>query len=329
MQAAAISLTARLTEAREIATDIRLMRFDVPAGALNLEAGAHVTFEVPKGDKLIERSYSVVDDGEAPGQLTIAVKLEPQSKGGSKHMWSLERGDEIQIIGNGNAMPPAYNASDYIVLAGGIGVTPITGMVRALKQTGKPVSMIFCARSPEHAAFQPIFSELLGEALTMRLESENNFLDIPALLDSIGPETMLFMCGPAGLMEAVKRGWENRALPVQNLRYETFANSGTQPTTAFEVTVAETGKTVTVAEDESLLDALLASGHEVLYDCRKGECGLCKLHVSEASGPIDHRDVFLSASERATNTSLCACVSRLSCGHMTVEIDGITHGRSL
>ena len=329
MQAAAISLTATLTETAEIATDIRLMRFDVPFGALNLEAGAHVTFKLPKGEGSIERSYSVVDDGTTPGKLTIAVKLEPQSKGGSKHMWSLRPGDTLKIIGNGNAMPPAYTASDFIVLAGGIGVTPMTGMVRALQQTGKPLRMIYCARSPEQAAFHDMFSALLGGALTTHLESDDSFLDIPALLDSISPETMLFMCGPAGLMQAVKRGWEDRDLPVHNLRYETFANSGTQPTTAFKVTVAETGKTVRVAEDESLLDALLASGHDVLNDCRKGECGLCKLHVTDASGDIDHRDVFLSTSERASNASLCACVSRLNGGHMTVEIDGITHGRSL
>ena len=324
-----LDIAATLTKAEVIAKDIRLMRFDVPAGALNLDAGAHVTFRVPKGDRLLERSYSVVNDGDTSARLTIAVKREPNSKGGSKHMWSLELGDRIDIIGNANALPAAFGASNFIVVAGGIGITPMTGMVRALMQTGRPLQMHYCARSPEDAAFSAMFKDLLGANLSMHFDSENDFLDVAKLLDTVGPETILFMCGPAGLMNAIKAGWAERGLPIQNLRYETFANSGNLPTTAFEVTVAETGQTLTVAEDETLLDALIAGGNQVLSDCKRGECGLCKLHVTKADGKIDHRDVFLSDGERAANDSLCACVSRLSGGKITVQIDGITHGRPL
>ena len=326
MRADSLDLAVEVTETQEIASGIKLIRFNVPPGVLNLEAGAHVTFDVPKNDTTMTRSYSVVDDGTGAGQLSIAVKLEPSSKGGSKYMWSLSPGDTIHISANGNAMPPSYAASDFVIVAGGIGVTPMTGMARTLKRTGKPVRMVFCARSPGEAAFVSELQGVLGKDLELRYDSEKNFLDIPKLLDTVSPETVVFMCGPQGLMEAMKNGWAERNLPVQNLRYETFANSGNHPTRSFQVTVAESGRTIEVGEDESLLDALLESGHQVLYDCRRGECGLCKVQVTEASANIDHRDVFLSRAERARNDCMCACVSRLSGGHMTVNIDGITHG---
>lgn len=328
MKADHLSLTVTVAEAVDLTPSIRMIRFAVPPGVLNLEAGAHVTFDIPKGDGKMTRSYSVVDDGTHPEMLTIAVKLEPASKGGSRHMWSLQPGDDIHVSANGNAMPPSFSASDFILLAGGIGVTPMTGMARTLHRTGIPTRMIYCVRSPKEAAFAEQLGDILEDKLDLRFDSTGQTLDLPGLLDSIGPRTVMFMCGPQGLMDAVKTGWHERALPVQNLRYETFANSGNFPTRAFQVTVAETGRTVEVGEDASLLDALVASGHEVLFDCRRGECGLCKLQVMESSTNIDHRDVFLSASEKARNDSLCACVSRLSGGHMTVHIDGIEHGRS-
>ncbi|WP_193369678.1 PDR/VanB family oxidoreductase [Pelagibius marinus] len=328
MKADSLDVTGQVAEIRDVASSIRMIRFDVPSGILNLEAGAHVTFDVPKGDRIMTRSYSVVDDGRHPDKLTIAVKSEEQSKGGSRYMWSLEPGDSLHISANGNAMPPTYLASDFVVLAGGIGVTPMTGMARTLKRTGKPVRMIYCARSAEEAAFVSELREVLGDNLDMRYDSDKRFLDIPELLETVSMDTVVFMCGPQGLMEAMKSAWAERELPVQNLRYETFANSGIHPTRPFQVTVAETGRTIGVSEDETLLDALLASGHDVLSDCRRGECGLCKVHVVEATADIDHRDVFLSPMERARNDCLCACVSRLNGGHMTVNIDDILHGRT-
>lgn len=328
MKADHLDLTATVAETVDLTPNIRMIRFAVPQGLLNLEAGAHVTFDIPKGDGKMTRSYSVVDDGKYPEMLSIAVKLEPASKGGSRYMWSLRAGDEIHVSANGNAMPPTFSASDYILLAGGIGVTPMTGMARTLIRTGKTVRMIYCVRTSDEAAFAEVLDQVLGEGLELLCDSAGQKLDLLRLLDSIGPQTVLFMCGPQGLMESVRTGWQERGLPVQNLRYETFANSGNFPTRAFQVTVAETGRKLRIGADENLLDVLIASGHDVLFDCRRGECGLCKLQATEPCTNIDHRDVFLSPSERARNDCLCACVSRLSGGHITVHIDGIQHGRS-
>jgi dimethylamine monooxygenase subunit B len=322
-----LNIRAEVVEAQEMAKGVRLIRMRVPIGSLRTEPGAHVTFSIPKGQHWIERSYSVVDDGQAPDLLTIAVKLEPNSRGGSAYMWSLGVGDGVSITGNGNSMPASFAAKEYILLAGGIGITPMTGLARSLARSGKKMRMIYCARSAQEAAFIQPLHEMLGDRLQRYHDDEGQFLDIPTLLDGAGPDTVLFMCGPQGLMNAVKQAWHERNLPLQNLRYETFANSGSRPSRPFEITVAETGRTIAVGEDETLLEALLASGHQVLSDCRRGECGLCKLQLCETSNDIDHRDVFLSENERAAGDCLCACVSRLDGGHANVHIDGIRHGR--
>lgn len=319
---------ATVAEITDVAKGIRRLglriRGDMPMRA----AGAHVTFalETPQGG--IERSYSVVDDGQATNLLTISVKLEPASKGGSRHMWSLKVGDAVRIVGYANSMPVSYGASDYVLVAGGIGVTAMTGIARALCTSGKTLRMIYCARSPEEAAYVDILRAQLGDRLTMIYDSEGGRLDVVQLVAGLSQTTLLYMCGPKGLSDAIKAAWNDQHQPLQNLRYETFGNSGTRQTLPFYVIVEETGRTVEVPEDTSLLDALLASGHAMLSDCRKGECGLCKVHITQVEGDIDHRDVFLSPRERADGTCVCACVSRLSGGKMTIRIDGIQHGRA-
>lgn len=346
-----LEVEVTVAEVETIANAVRLIRFDVPAGALNLEAGAHVTFELPpryatlahddlpdevKGlvdrleavDVARRRSYSVVDDGTNPERLTIAVRLTDPSRGGSIHMWTLKPGDKLMVVANENRMPPTFHASDFVLVAGGIGVTPLTGLARVLKLSGKPVRMIYSARTADDAAFVTELTELLGDDLELNFDDRHGRLAVTALIETVSPQTVLYMCGPQGLMDAVKAAWSERALPVQNLRYETFANSGNRPATAFEVTVAQSGTVLKVGPDESLLEALLASGHEALSGCLRGECGLCRVQISDVDGVVDHRDVFLSPDERADNTSMCACVSRLDGGSMTVSIDDVEHGRS-
>jgi len=328
MQAANLSATATVVETREIAESIHLIRFSTVGDPIDLEAGAHVVFAITGNDIKLTRSYSIVDDGKTDGLLTIAVKLEAQSRGGSKYMESLSVGNTIDIVGFGNSMRPSYGASKYILVAGGIGVTPLTGIARNLQKAGKNVEMIYCARSPQDAVFLDMFEDILGDNVTSYFDSKDSLLDIDAFVGSIEPGTILYMCGPLGLTNAIMAAWEKYDLPSHELRYETFANSGSKPVAPFRVIIEESGKALDVSEHQSLLEALLASGHEILNDCRKGECGLCKLKVVSTTAEIDHRDVFLSAQERASGHSICCCVSRLPDGEIHVSIDGIEHGRS-
>ena len=127
-------------------------------------------------------------------------------------------------------------------------------------------------------------------------------------------DTELYMCGPIRLMDAVRREWVGHGLPVPNLRFETFGNSGAWAPERFRVSIPSLGREVVVDEDASMLEALEDAGVEVMWDCRKGECGLCTVRVLGCDGQIDHRDVFLSDEQKKGDTSLCSCVSRVATG---------------
>lgn len=120
------------------------------------------------------------------------------------------------------------------------------------------------------------------------------------------------MCGPIRLMDAVRRHWEAATLPPHNLRFETFGSSGWFQPEEFVVTVPQRRIETTVRTDETILEALTRAGVDLMYDCRKGECGLCLLDVHQVDGTIDHHDVFLSKTQKRVRTGRCACVSPVS-----------------
>ena len=125
-------------------------------------------------------------------------------------------------------------------------------------------------------------------------------------------------CGPVPMLEAVKRAWAAAGRPPADLRFETFGSSGRLPAQAFEVRIPRHDLSIQVPADSSLLEALEAAGVQTLWDCRRGECGLCAMDVLAVEGELDHRDVFLSAHEKEAGTRICACVSR-AVGTLTLD----------
>ena len=122
------------------------------------------------------------------------------------------------------------------------------------------------------------------------------------------------MCGPIRLMESIKRSWERGDRDPTALRFETFGNSGWFDAEPFEVEVPRLGVTVEVRPGESMLEALERGGAEMMYDCRRGECGLCEVEILALDGRVDHRDVFYSERQKAPNAKMCCCVSRVVAG---------------
>lgn len=316
--------TAIVKKTCAVATEIQEITL-TPLLPIELFPGSHVTFRIPteSGDKA--RSYSVVDFGTTSKDFTIAVKLEPVSRGGSRHMHGLQVGDQIDIISVGNSLPLTLGAPEYLLLAGGIGITPITGIAAALMHLGSSVSLHYCTRSREHTAYRESLSTLMGDKVLFNFADTDRPIDLRLMLSDTSPETIVYLCGPLGMIEAAKVAWKSLGRPPQNLRYENFGSSGQFPNVSFSVTVAETGAVVEVAQDETLLEALLRTNQKVMYGCQKGECGLCKVAVISES-EIDHRDTFLAPHEREAKDYMCACVSRVVSGSATLHLDGISHG---
>lgn len=316
--------TAVVKRTCTVATEIQEITL-TPQLPIELFPGSHVTFRIPTGSVDKVRSYSVVDFGAISRDFTIAVKLEPVSRGGSRHMHGLQVGDQIDIISVGNSLPLTVGAPNYLLLAGGIGITPITGIAAALIHLGSNVALHYFTRSREHTAYREALSTLMGEKVLFNFADTDRPTDLRLILSDAVPETIVYLCGPLGMIEAAKAAWEALGRPSQNLRYENFGSSGQFPNSSFSVTVAETGAVVEVAPDETLLEALLRTNQNVMYGCLKGECGLCKVAVISGSA-IDHRDTFLAPHEREAKDCMCACVSRIVSSRATLRLNGISHG---
>ena len=309
---------SRVAEIRDIAETVRLITFAVDGSVPRFDPGSHVNIAVSVNSEPAIRTYTAVP--AAAGQIAVAVKLHEQSRGGSRHMWTLKPGDAVRLTLPENRFELSWRAGHYLLIAGGIGITPIYGMAQALSARGASVELLYGARSRGLMAFAGELEEMLGDRLTLFDNSEGAHIDLAAAFASTPPDCEVYLCGPIGMLEAAKAAWQAAGRPVSRLRYEVFGDSGVHAEERFRVDIANHDLSVEVRPDETLLDALIGAGVDMVYDCQRGECGLCAVKVLERSGEIDHRDVFLSVEEKAENDRMCACVSRLTGGSATIDI---------
>src|SRR5690606_16287188 len=164
-----------------------------------------------------------------------------------------------------------------------------------------------------------------GELLQTHVGDEGTTLDVDAFVAGMTDDVELYMCGPIRLMDAVRRAWDAAGLPPANLRFETFGNSGWYEPQPFRVRIPASGIECVVPTNRTLLEALEDAGADAMFDCRKGECGICEARVVSLDGTIDHRDVFYSERQRDAGSKICPCVSRVRAaddGEMaTIELE--------
>ncbi len=172
--------------------------------------------------------------------------------------------------------------------------------------------LIYVGRTRAAMAYLDELIALHGDRLDVHVGDENTSLDVRRLVATLEPDTELYQCGPIRLMDAVRREWIERELPIASLRFETFGNSGWFEPQEFTVRLPQFGIETVVGPTQSMLEALEAAGADMMFDCRKGECGLCEVRVLELEGEIDHRDVFYSERQRDARSKLCCCVSRVA-----------------
>ena len=273
------------------------------------------------------RSYSLMTlDVAAPfgapvPQYQIAVREEEASRGGSRFMArDLHAGDTVYILPPSNDFPLSAETDGAVLIAGGIGVTPIATMAAALQQRGKRFSMHYASRSRNLMAFGPELAALLGDRLHLHFDDEpGSALKLPSLLAQHRPGDVIYCCGPKGMIDAVFAAARACGWPDAALRSELFeAASPRADDRAFEVELASSGKTLTVPADKTLLDVLLQAGAFVPNDCRAGACGLCGVPV--ISGEIDHRDDYLLDEDKAGGKIIQACVSRAKGARLVLDL---------
>jgi ferredoxin-NADP reductase len=265
------------------------------------EPGAHVDVLPAPG---LERQYSLCGDPADRSAWRIAVLRERPGRGGSAHVHEqLGEGGKVRVRGprNNFRLEPAPR---YLFVAGGIGITPILPMLAAAEAAGADWTLLYGGRTRESMAFVEELGRY-GDRVTIAPEDESGLLDLPSVLDDVPEGTLVYCCGPGPLLDAVEARCPSGVLRVERFRPKEQETGGD---TAFEVELAQSGRTLTVAPDVSVLDAVRAAGVEVLYSCTEGTCGTCETDVLD--GEPDHRDSVLTDDERAAGETMMICVSR-------------------
>lgn len=265
------------------------------------EPGAHIDVVLGPG---LERQYSLCGDPADRSAWRIAVLREPDGRGGSAHVHErVGPGDKVRVRGprNNFGLEPAPR---YRFVAGGIGITPILPMLAAAEASGAEWTLLYGGRTRRSMAFGEELGRY-GDRVTIAPEDETGLLDLPSVLDDVPDGTLVYCCGPGPLLDAVEARSPSGVLRVERFRPKERESGGD---TEFEVELAQSGRTLTVAPDVSVLDTVRAAGVEVLYSCAEGTCGTCETDVLE--GEPDHRDSVLTDDERATGETMLICVSR-------------------
>lgn len=310
----------QVAEIRAEARDVLLVELRAPDGARlpPFTPGAHLELVLPDG---LIRHYSLANDCREHDRYLIGIGRASESRGGS--VWlhrELRCGMRLAVAGpvNNFALDPAAGA--YRLIAGGIGITPIMSMARWCVAEGRPWRLHYTARSRQRAAF---YEELRGFGpghVGFHFDDEAGRVpDCAALLSDLRPDEQVYCCGPAPLMEAVRRATAH--LPPGAVRFEYFtapAATEAPQSVGFQVELRRSGRCFDIPPGRSILEVLEANGIDHPFSCREGLCRTCETRVCE--GEIEHRDFALSEAEQAAGNVILVCVSRARAGRLVLDL---------
>ncbi|MGW1737518.1 PDR/VanB family oxidoreductase [Nocardia sp. NPDC001965] len=267
--------------------------------------GSHIDVFLPSGR---QRQYSLCGDPADRYHYRIAVRHIRDGGGGSAEIHELRPGAALQIRGPRNAFTFVDSAPSYLFLAAGIGITPILPMVHAAGSRGR---LVYLGRSRDTMPFR----NELPDSAEIRPDDEAGPSDIPALLATAAPGAAVYVCGPPPVLETAQRILFDLN-PTASLHTERFSAPPVRDGHEFDLTLARSGRHVRVGATETTLEAIRRVRPDVVYSCRQGFCGTCKVGVS--AGSVEHRDRLLSDDERAGH--MLTCVSRSAGGPLVLDL---------
>ncbi|WP_085580202.1 MULTISPECIES: PDR/VanB family oxidoreductase [unclassified Pseudomonas] len=306
-----------VTHCRMLSASIKEITVSGPAApAASAHAGAHFKWRMPESGDW--RHYSTVElDEAAEGRFTFAVRLSDDSPS-SRYIRSLKVDDTVELDGPFNTFdyPLSVEAGRDIAIAGGIGITPLTGILRHLTALERTAHLHYFARSAEDAAYADDLRTLLQDRMNLHLSGQRPALG--QVLADLTPEDRLYVCGPAAMLSEILSHAQSAGLPRERIHLEVFNLAKDDGAQGFTVEAAESGVSLEVGPGQTLLEALEAAGLDPIYDCRRGECGVCALDVLE--GDVDHRDFIMSEQEAACSARMYPCVSRAKSSRLKLAI---------
>ncbi|SHK27309.1 vanillate O-demethylase ferredoxin subunit [Roseomonas rosea] len=267
-------------------------------------AGAHINVRLTPG---LTRSYSLANDPSQRDRYEIGVQLAPESRGGSRHIHENWRpGQVVEISAPRNNFPLEEGATRTILIAGGIGITPMLSMIARLEALGRRWELHYVSRRRAIAGYLDRLEEHLPANVLFDEEPGGLRLDLAAVVAAAPPEAHLYCCGPAGMIQAFEALAAGR--PPGTVHVEYFsADVEVAIGGDYVLELRRSGKTVAVQDGETMLDALLSAGANIGFACSEGVCGTCQVGVLE--GVPDHRDQFLTEEEKRANRTVMVCCS--------------------
>ena len=311
-----MKVARKWTSARDVAgVELAPCAGDLPS----FSAGAHIDLHLPHG---MIRQYSMVNAPAERERLVLGVKLEADSRGGSRYIHqTLAEGDEITVTFPPNKFALVADARNALLIAGGIGITPILAMAQELASQAKPFTLHYFARGEDFVAFPERLASVAGNtALHLALSPDATLQALRELLTPPSADTCVYVCGPGPLLQACRKLAHEAGWPPSQIRFEYFSNDTvSRHGQAFTLELARQKRTFAVPPQKTIVQVLREHGLDLIEtSCEQGVCGTCVTHVVE--GEPDHRDVYLSDDEKCSGHKLLACVSRAKSTKLVLDL---------
>jgi len=312
-----------ITGIRQLTPEVRAYELRRPdfSDLPSVTAGSHIEVPAPTADGRPQtRTYSISSNPNRRDAYKIAVRLDPDGTGGSRAIHeSYALGQVIRINLPRNTFTLHADDRPAILIAGGIGITPLKAMAQDLVATGRPFHLHVAARSATHMAYRSKLEAAFDEAVTFYASDRNNRLDVPMLLSDAPDDAVFYVCGPERLITAVRQAADSLGMARERIRYERFREAAPEVgDKSFCVRLARSDREIEVAAEQTLLDALIDAGTDPDHACKSGTCGTCAVKVLD--GKPEHRDLALSDAERNQAGLMCACVSRAASDGLVLDL---------
>jgi len=286
-------------------------------------AGAHIDLHLSTPAGALVRSYSLLNDPRETHRYCIGVNRDPKSRGGSRHVHeALRAGQVLTISAPRNNFPLDESAPFNVFIAGGIGITPMLGMIARSQALGTPWRLHYAARTRQHAGFLDLLATYPGQpgaevVLNFDQEPGGQMLNLNRVVDALPAGAHVYCCGPLPMLEAYEQA--TAGLPPERVHREYFAAKEAAATGGgFTVELARSHKTLTVPEGKTILDCLIEIQLEPPFSCREGVCGTCEVRVLD--GTPDHRDLVLTDAERAAGDRMMVCCSGAKSPRLVLDL---------
>jgi len=283
------------------------------------QPGSHIVLRFSAADgRVFENHYSLVGAPGAADVYRIAVQRAEHGKGGSRCLHDeMGSGSKVELSGPFNSFPlQAATPARVLLIAGGIGITPMVSMAHALRARNSLFTLHYLSRNASHLVLMDELRAIADMPITSHLSQDSGRADLRALLGTYGEGDTVYACGPAGLLQAIAETGAQLGWPRGAMHFESFGARVQHDDQPLTVELSLSQMTLEVAPGTSILDALIAAEVFVSYDCKRGECGNCYTQVREGQ-PL-HRDVCLTPPMRAEG--MCTCVSWAAPGRLVLEL---------